>query len=381
MRIVHVITGLGDGGAENALFKICKYDTSNKHIVISLKEPGKYYLPLKKKNIEVYCLNMKYYSIIKFCVLTKLLHSLKPDMVQTWLVHADFLGSLAAFFAGIKNIIWNIRYSNIKIGKAKLTTIVIIRILSVLSYFLPKCIITVSRKAKKIYKLVGYNSKLMKFIPNGYDTSILKINKIQGAHFRKKINVKKQKFLIGNVARYDPQKDHLNLLNALSILRLKNINFFCVFIGNNMDKKNLHLIQEIKKLKLSKYIKLLGQTDNISEVMNGLDLHVLNSSYGEGFPNVVAESMACGTPNIVTNIGDSALIVGKTGWVVPPNNSYRLSLAIEKAFFEKGSVKWKKRCSRARLHVKEKFSISKMIKLYNNVWFNVNRNRKISSIN
>ena len=135
-----------------------------------------------------------------------------------------------------------------------------------------------------------------------------------------------------------------------------------------MDQNNIELISEIKKLKLSNHVKLLGQKDNISEVMNGLDVHVLSSSYGEGFPNVVAESMACGTPCIVTDVGDSAFIVDKTGWVVPPKNSIKLSKAIEKALYEKSTVKWNKRCNKARLRVKENFSIGKMIKLYNKVW-------------
>ena len=68
--------------------------------------------------------------------------------------------------------------------------------------------------------------------------------------------------------------------------------------------------KEIKRLKLSNHVKLLGQTDNISEVMNGLDLHILSSSYGEGFPNVIAESMACGTPCIATDVGDSSFVIG-----------------------------------------------------------------------
>ncbi len=371
MKILHIITGLGDGGAELTLFKICKYDTQNKHIVISLKDKGKYFSLLKKLGIEVYCLNMNIFSICKFFVLMKKINTLKPNIVQTWLVHADFLGGIAARLGGVKNIVWNIRYSNIEIGKSKLTTILIIRILSKLSYIIPSSIIIVSKMAKKIYKNKGYDEKKFKFIPNGYDFSILKINKNQKKYFNKKFNIQKKIPIIGNVSRYDPQKDHLNLLKALSILRSKNINFFCVLVGYNINKKNIQLVSDIKRLNLSKYVRLLDKNDNIPLVMNGIDLHVLSSCYGEGFPNVIAESMACGTPCITTEIGDAPFIVDKTGWVVPIKNPIKLSNAIEKALYEIGTNKWNKRCSNARLIIKEKYSIKKMLKSYNNVWIKV----------
>ena len=179
MKIVHIITSLGDGGAEQTLFKICKHDKINKQIVISLRGPGKYFSLLKKLGIKVYYLNINFFSIHKFFILIKLLRSLKPDVVQTWLVHADFIGGIAAKLAGINKIIWNIRYSNFDIKKAKLTTILIIKLLSRLSYFIPKLIIIVSKRAKKLYELEGYDKKKIKFIPNGYDLSFLKPHKIQ----------------------------------------------------------------------------------------------------------------------------------------------------------------------------------------------------------
>ena len=371
MKILHIITGLGDGGAELTLYKICKYDTSNKHIVISLKDKGKYFSLLKKLGIEVYCLNMNFFSIYKFFFLIKKINILKPNIVQTRLVHADFLGGIAARLAGIKNIVWNVRYSNIEIKKSKLSTILIIRILSRLSYIIPLSIIIVSKRAKKIYEKNCYDKKKLKFIPNGYNLSTFKISKVKKNYFYKKINLKKKIPLIGCVARYDPQKDHLNLLNALSIIRSKNLNFFCIFVGSNINQDNIDLVSKIKKLNLTSYVKLLGRNDNIPQLMNGLDLHVLSSSYGEGFPNVIAEAMACGTPCITTDVGDAAFIVGKIGWVVPPKNPIKLSKAIEKALYEIGGIKWDKRCIKARLKIKEKFSINKMLKSYNKVWVKV----------
>ena len=221
MKILHIITGLGDGGAELTLYKICKYDICNKHVVISLKDKGKYFSLLKKLGIEVYCLNMNFFSIYKLLFLIKKINILKPNIVQTWLVHADFLGGIAARLAGIKKIVWNVRYSNIEVAKSKLTTVIILKILSRLSYLLPLSIIIVSKRAKQIYERKGYDKKKIKFIPNGFDLSILKINKSQKKYFYNKINIKKKLPIIGNVARYDPQKDHLNLLNALSLIKSK----------------------------------------------------------------------------------------------------------------------------------------------------------------
>ena len=372
MKIVHIITGLEDGGAENILYKICKHDRFNNHIVISLISGGKYFLLLKKLGIKVYCINMKFYSIINFFNLIKLLRTLSPDVVQTWLVIGDFIGGIAARLAGIKNIAWNVLYSKLDISTEKLRNLLLIRILSKLSHIIPKLIIVVSKNSKKNCQNLGYCRKKLCLIFSGFDLSFFKISKYQKLFFRKKIKIKKQTPLIGIVARYHPIKDHNNLLNALSIIRSKNIDFNCVFVGTDMDRNNKILINEIKRLQLDSYIKLLGPKSNIPQVMNGLDINILCST-SEGFSSVIVESMACGTPCVVTDVGDSALIVGKTGWIVPPKNSAKLANAIQKALFEVGKKNWKQRCYQARLRVKNYFTIKKMIKSYCMIWLKLHK--------
>jgi glycosyltransferase involved in cell wall biosynthesis len=370
MRIIHIITGLGDGGAENTLFKVCKYDKLNNHIVISFKSSGKYIPLFKKINVKVYCLNVNFFFIFKFFSLVSLLRSLKPDIVQTWLVHADFIGSFAARLAGIKNIVWNVRYSKIEIGKGKLTTIFIIEILARISHFIPRSIIIVSKNAKKFYEIKGYAKSKLKFIPNGYDLLTFKINKKKN-NLQKKLKINKKTPMIGYVARFDPLKDHLNLLKSISLLKSNNIVFFCVLVGTNINNNKI-LINEIKRLRLNNYVKLLGPSKNISEIMNSLDVHV-QSSRSEGFPNVVAEAMAHKTPCVATNVGDTSYIVGDTGWIVPSNNPKKLAKSIELALKEIHTKKWIKRCDKARARIKEKFSIDNMINSYNKIWINVNK--------
>ena len=367
MKICHIITSLGDGGAERTLFKICKYDLKNEHIVVSLKEPEKYYYLIRDLGIRVYCLKINYFSLIfEFFSLVKLLRFLKPDIVQTWLVHGDFIGSFAAKLAGLKNIIWNIRYSSIELETSKITTLLITKLLAKVSSFIPKQIIVVSKKAKKNFEKLGYNKQKLSLISNGYDLSILYPRKNKQNLLRKKFKIYKKIPLIGKIARYDPRKDHLNLLKALSIVHKKNYKFFCVLVGTGI-KNNRKLYDKISELKLKNYIKLLGPVKNISFLMNDLDINI-QSSKTEGFPNVVAEAMSLEIPCVATDVGDTAQIIGKTGWLVPPSNPSKLASSIIKAMNEKRNKKWLIRCKQARCRIKKNYSLEKMINEYNNIW-------------
>jgi glycosyltransferase involved in cell wall biosynthesis len=375
MKIIHIIIGLGEGGAERTLFNVCKNDINNDHVIVSLTPQKKYSKPLRKLGYKVYQLNLKknIFFFLTILSLIKILHIEKPDVTQTWMYHADLLGSICSLLVGRNKIIWNIRHSNLEKNQKFNLTIYIAKILSKLSWWIPKKIIVNSKNAMKYHKQLGYCSKKFFYIPNGCNLTYFKPRNKNLFFVRKKFKIQKKIPLIAFVARYDLNKDHINLLNSLRIIKNKNIKFFCILVGKNIVN-NIELTSHINNLKLKDHIKLMDSHDDIALLMSELDLHILPSS-SESFPNVVAETMACEVPNIVTDVGDAGFIVGKTGWIVPKKNSIKLANAIASALSKhKNHVLLKKRRKNCRLRIQNNFHINNMIKSYDNLWKNIHKN-------
>ena len=372
MKIVHIITGLNDGGAEGVLYRLCKNDTKFKHSVISMMDEGKYGSSLRNFGVDVYCLNMNLGRIRlkNFLKLSKLLLELKPDIIQTWMYHADFFGGIVSRILGFKNIFWNIRHTTLEPGDSKKSTILIAKLCARLSGIIPKGIICCAKEALRVHSEMGYKKLKMTVIANGYDMSLFKPDNELRLYFRNEFGLNSKTLLLGMVGRFHPQKNHLGLLEALSLVKKSYDAFKFLLIGRDLDHDNLILDNAIKKQNLESNILLLNQRSDMPAAMNALDINVLSSSSGEGFPNVLAEAMACGTPCVTTNIGDAALIVSDTGWVSSPNNPTELANKIIEAIEEinSGEQLWMLRKQNCRNHIIENFDIDKMIKSYHLTW-------------
>jgi len=370
LKILHVITGLGCGGAENVLLKLIKHDKNNIHYVFCLTKQTCLKHLYMQAGASLYYFDFKniflfpYYSYN----LVQHLKKISPNIIQTWMYHSDLFGGLLGRIAGFKNIIWGIRHSNFHLKNTPTTLKLIVKLSAILSYIIPKKITVCAKSAYVYHTKVGYDHEKMVLIPNGFDLNYFKPTAQKSKSISTKKIIPKKKMVIGFVGRFHPQKDHKTLLDGLMLAKQKGIPFKCIFVGNDNTKKNIHLVKMIKERKLFECIKLSGVRYNMPKVMNSFDLLILASLYGEGFPNVVAESMACATPCVVTNVGDSSSIVGNTGWVIPPGNAFLLSQQIGLAFTEKYTKKWKIRCANARNRIKSNFSIQKMVKRFNVVW-------------
>ncbi len=371
MRIVHVITGLGQGGAEGVLYRLTEAtQRSLQHTVISLTDKGIYGDRMRALGIRIETLDMPRGRItcsgLKKLLL--LMRELQPSVVQTWMYHADLIGGLVARWAGVKTIVWGIRNSTLDAKNSSLSSRIVARLCARLSPLIPAAIVSCSESAAILHIQKGYEARKIFVIPNGYNLDRFLPNSTLRSMMRDSLNIDETLFLIGSVARWDPQKDHKTLLHAISMLIEHNPHVRCVLIGKGMDRDNHLLLQMINQLHISDHVILLGPRDDIPAIMNAVDLNVVSSLYGEAFPNVIAEAMACGTPCVATDIGDASLIIGNDGWIVPVANPVALADAIVKAIrflSDTQAADLKRRC---RERIVLSFSMERMVNKYMAIW-------------
>ena len=373
IKILHIITCLDTGGAEKMLYKLISgFDRDRFDIsVISLKDLGSIGPEIQSLGVSVEGLKMKgpVSVFAGLFALLKAIRKIKPDIVQTWLYHADFLGSIAAKLAGCRHIIWNLRLSDVGKAHLKFTTRVIVKLLSFLSFFIPEKTITCSRKSLQHYGKSSCVTKKLVVIPNGFDLSEFKPDFELKNLFREEKEIPSDAILIGTVGRFDPQKDYLTFIKATQLISRQFPKVRYVMCGKGLTTENSVLIGWVSKYNQIENFYLLGPSNNISRILPALDLFVL-SSVAEGFPNVIGEAMLSGVPCVSTDVGDVSHIIGDIGFIVPPKD-YKLlaSRACEilgLSFGQRASL-----AHASRELIKENYSLDAVIKMYEHLYYSV----------
>ncbi len=329
--VCHLITGLGVGGAEMMLYKLLagsdrrRYD----HHVVSLTRPGPMASRIEELGIAVDSLSMEGGPLAWLAGIRRLraiVDASAPDLVQSWMYHADLLAALA-IDRGIP-LVWGIRQTTFPRPRWRRPTYHVARFCARLSRRRPARIVCCAETARRVHRDLGYDDAKMRVIPNGFDTDAYRPDPAAGMEMRGELGLAADAPVVGHVARFDPQKDHRRFLRAAAIVLESLPSARFVLCGQGVDGENGRLGGWIEGLGIAHAVHLLGRRDDMPRLLAAFDCLVSSSAYGEGFPNVVGEAMACGTPCVVTDVGDSAAIVGDTGQVVPPGDERALAAAI-----------------------------------------------------
>src|SRR5271157_2280055 len=332
MKVTHIITDLNTGGAEMMLFNLLA-GTNRECIesrVISLTDLGKISDKIISLGVPVQALGMKAGTANPGAILRliKILRKDPHDLIQTWIYHSDLIGGLAGKFAGNIPVIWGIHNSTLDEQLSKKGTIWTVRACATLSHAMPHQIITCSETARKIHVSLGYAENKMIVIPNGFRLDDFHPDAGSRNSVRDELGLEENALLVGHIARFDPQKDHQNFTHAAGMVLDHYPAVHFLMCGDGVCWENAELAGWIKQIGRTDNFHLLGLRSDIPRLTAALDLAVSSSAYGEAFPLVVGEAMACGVPCVVTNVGDSPDIIGDSGKVVPPRNSQALASEI-----------------------------------------------------
>lgn len=319
MNILFVVNSLNRGGAERMLLRLLQSRALSREeiTVVSLLGPGDLSQAVAQTGVKLDHLNMSrsLLGVLKLWKLACVIWKTKPDIIHSWLYQSDVLSGLIGFLLGHRRIIWSIRQTNITSAHNSLRTRACIRLCAWFSHIIPVAIVSNAQAARETHIGIGYRRDSIVVIGNGINTAEFKRLPRLGNNVRDKLGISPDVPVIGMVARFDSQKNHSGFFEAATLIRKAKEGSKFVLCGHGIDSRNSALVGMIGNAGLNDCTILAGTRSEVVAVMNSFDV-LVSSSYGEGWPNVVAEAMACGVPCVATDVGESASIVGEAGHIV-----------------------------------------------------------------
>ena len=367
-RVTHLITSLAIGGAENAVLRLAGnlHKRGSDNQIVSLLPFPPY---SREFTVPVFSLDVRQAWDLPqaMCRLSRLMDAHQSTVLCTWLYHADLFGGLMRLDRRRKLCLtWNLRTS--ETGTQLLGTSRFIRpVCAMLSSRLPDIIVGNSEAVVKTHVRMGYDKSKTHCVPNGYDLTRFCHDSQKRQAMRASLGFGADEKVVGMVGRWHPAKDHRTFLAAVADARKEHPRIRVFLAGAGVTSENEELQRLIAEFKLAPHILQLGLRNDVEGLFNAADVIGLFSNADEGFPNVLAEAMACERCCIASDTGGTAEVLGDCGKLVPRNNA----TAAGKALCEILSLNEGQRDDlgrRSRRRVVERFSLDTMTDRYLALW-------------
>ena len=367
MRILHCRTGLTGDGAQRLLLRLTRglQNYSLQSVVVNLGPATPLVSEFEAAKVPVLSLGISpSLGDIPSAIssLRRVMNDLEPDIVQGWMYHANVM-TLLAKTAGRLHLplAWNIRRGMDDYRQRSRTTRAVIRMSSTLSRYVDS-IVYCSAISRSQHETFGYARDHGQVMHNGFDTGKFAPCQVAREEARALFGAQDDEVVIGNIGRFDVAKGHRHLLEAFALVAASVRNVRLVCVGRGMDASNREVLDLLARAGIAERVTLLGERDHVERIFPGFDMYC-SSSIAEGFPNVVAEAMACALPCVVTDVGGSAEIVDQTGMVVAPRNSSALAKGLRR-YVKLSPTERRLIGEKARARVRDVFSLESMVSNY-----------------
>ena len=319
-KVLHVITGLNTGGAENMLAALVGALPKDARPVgvVSLMDGGHYGPAIEAAGVPVIGLGMRpgRLPLRALFRLARTIRRLEPDIVQSWMYHADLTALASLRLSGRRartRLVWGVRCSDMDLSQYGRALRLVIRLCARFSAA-PDAIVANSRTGRQVHEAYGYRARRFEVIHNGVDTTRFRPDAEARRRIRSELGIADDAILACLVARVDAMKDHAAFLEAFSAVTGAQ----ALMVGAGTDA-----------LPVTPGVVALGRRTDVPDLLAASDIVVSSSAFGEGLSNAVAEGMAAGLPAVATDVGDSRELVGPAGLIVPPRSPEQLAAAIQ----------------------------------------------------
>jgi len=369
MRILHVITGLTTGGAQVMLLKLLSNNNGDwESAVVSLMDEGTIGPRIAALGIPVHCLDMRRGrpNPVRALSLMTITRQFRPQLIQGWMYHGNLGASLASISMHHRvSVLWNIRQSLEGVAEDRRLTRAMIRLGALLSWH-PASIIYNSPISARQHEIFGYRALRRVVIPNGFDCQIFRPDNEARRQVREELGIGIDAILIGLIARFHPVKDHASFLRAANLVTRTHPHVRFLLVGEGVTVEERALTKLIREQRLESRIFLLGERPDTPRLTAALDI-ACSASLGEGFSNTIGEAMACGVPCVVTDVGDSALVVANTGLSVRPRDPEALAQALDH-LVDAGPEQRRQLGVAARRRIQTEFSLPTIVHRYEDLY-------------
>jgi glycosyltransferase involved in cell wall biosynthesis len=367
-RVLHVITGLDVGGAETALVRLVRATPAWRSRVFSILPDGALVADVAGAGAPVDYLRRGDAASGPSGLghLASVCREFQPDVVVGWMYHGIALAA-ALRVAGCTRapVVWNIRCTLDGRRTWSRSTNVLLSGLARTSRW-ASSIVYNSQRGLEQHVAFGFAEGRHRVIPNGLDLQALAADAGARADVRAELGIPPSAVVVGHVGRFDPMKGHAAFLQAIARVDVHR-ELHVVMAGRHVTAGNPALQGPARAAAERAKIHMLGERRDVPRVMNAFDVLCMSSNSNEGFPNVVAEAMACQVPCVVTRAGDAEAIVGPTGRVVEIGDLPALAEALRDLISLKPAERSVLGIA-ARARVVERFSVERMALAYDSLF-------------
>ena len=331
LTVCHFIYGIGGGGAESMMRSLVgQLDRRRWRVVVVALQAKAWPEEAASLRAVVDALHvLDETALLSGSTLKKLsrvMRAERPDVVQTWMHHADFTGGLVARFAGVPQVVWGIHCREITRapGESKVKAWLFAQLLPILAHWVPSRIVSCSEVAMADHVTLGYPRESLRWIPNGVDAQRFRPSVSAREELRSRLGIAEATPLIGFAGRAHEMKNLPLLLQAFGLLGARLPAARLVLCGVQRQELDEESQASLLTLPNQDAVHWLPFQSEPEHFYPGLDLFTL-SSRTEACPMTILEAMACGLPCVTTDVGDCARLIGDAGRVVPAGNAEALA--------------------------------------------------------